>query len=85
MDKVTNGTEIEVNETGTSVYFQPGLLDGGDIKHECCKQKCISYYLEVLFALAPFCKKPLNCTLSGVTNAPVCQFPNYQVLNYFII
>lgn len=71
LDKVTNGTVIELNETGTSLYFQPGLLHGGDISHECCKQRAISYYLEVLIALGPFCKKPLKCILKGVTNAKV--------------
>lgn len=72
IDKITNGTAIEVNETGTSLYFQPGLLHGGDFSHECCRLRAISYYLEVLMALGPFCKKPINCTLTGVTNAKVC-------------
>lgn len=69
LDKITNGTTIEVNETGTSLYFMPGLLYGGDFSHECCKLRAISYYLEVLIALGPFCKKPINCTLTGITNA----------------
>lgn len=69
IDKITNGTAIEVNETGTSLFFRPGLLYGGEISHECCKLRALSYYLEVLMALGPFCKKPLKCTLTGVTNA----------------
>ncbi|KAK6617754.1 hypothetical protein RUM43_013982 [Polyplax serrata] len=68
LDKITNGTVVELNYTGTSVYFQPGLLHGGQITHECCKLKGISYYLEVLIALGPFCKRPLKCVLTGVTN-----------------
>lgn len=71
LDKITNGTTVELNYTGTSVYFQPGLLQGGFVTHECCKLRAISYYLEVLIALAPFCKKPLHCVLYGVTNAQV--------------
>jgi 18S rRNA biogenesis protein RCL1 len=68
LDKITNGSRIEVSETGTSLYYQPGLLYGGTVNHECCKQKAIGYYLEVLLALGPFCKKSLHLTLKGVTN-----------------
>ncbi|XP_052132587.1 RNA 3'-terminal phosphate cyclase-like protein, partial [Frankliniella occidentalis] len=68
LDKLTNGSTIEVNETGTSLYYQPGLLIGGTLEHECCKQRGIGYYLEVLLGLGPFCKKPLSIILRGVTN-----------------
>lgn len=68
LDKITNGSRIEVSETGTSLYYQPGLLYGGTVNHECCKEKAIGYYLEVLVALGPFCKKALHITLKGVTN-----------------
>lgn len=40
-DKVTNGTSIELNETGTSLYFLPGLLQGGTIEHDCCVERGI--------------------------------------------
>lgn len=39
LDKVTNGTIVELNETGTSLYFQPGLLFGGAFEHECSLQR----------------------------------------------
>ena len=29
LDKLTNGSKIEVNETGTSLSYQPGSLLGG--------------------------------------------------------
>lgn len=41
IDKITNGTVIELNETGTSIYFQPGLLHGGALEHECSTQRAI--------------------------------------------
>lgn len=41
LDKVTNGTSVEISETGTSLYFQPGLLHGGAIEHECSPQRSI--------------------------------------------
>ncbi|CAD7090256.1 unnamed protein product [Hermetia illucens] len=68
-DKITNGTKIELNESGTSLYFCPGLLHGGAFHHDCCTQRGIGYYLDVLIALGPFCKTPLNITLRGVTNS----------------
>ncbi|XP_004923660.1 probable RNA 3'-terminal phosphate cyclase-like protein [Bombyx mori] len=69
LDKVTNGTRVELSETGTSVYYQPGILIGGQVNHNCCTQRGIGYYLEVLLALGPFCKEPLNAVLQGVTHS----------------
>lgn len=71
IDKLTNGTWLEVNETGTTLTFTPGSLIGGTLEHECCKLRGIGYYLEVVLGLAPFCKKALNITLRGVTNNEV--------------
>ncbi|XP_047991315.1 probable RNA 3'-terminal phosphate cyclase-like protein [Leguminivora glycinivorella] len=68
LDKVTNGTRVELSETGTSVFYQPGILIGGQVTHNCSTQRGIGYYLEVLLALGPFCKEPLNVVLQGVTH-----------------
>nr|XP_022917931.1 probable RNA 3'-terminal phosphate cyclase-like protein [Onthophagus taurus] len=67
-DKLTNGTIVELNATGTSIYFQPGLLNGGVIKHDCGTERSIGYYLEACLMLGFFCKQPLNVTLQGVTS-----------------
>lgn len=40
-DKVTNGTNVELNETGTALKYQPGLLHGGTFTHDCCVQRGI--------------------------------------------
>ncbi|XP_073835750.1 RNA terminal phosphate cyclase 1 [Musca autumnalis] len=69
LDKLTNGTKIELNPAGTSVMFVPGLLHGGQIHHDCSCQRSIGYFLDVLIALGPFCKVPLNVTLRGITNS----------------
>ncbi|TMW47567.1 hypothetical protein DOY81_007352 [Sarcophaga bullata] len=69
LDKITNGTKIELNPAGTSVMFTPGLLHGGQLHHDCSLQRGIGYYLDVLMALGPFCKLPLNVTLKGITNS----------------
>ena len=68
INKLTNGSKIEINESGTQVLYVPGLLIGGDIDHECSCQRSIGYYLEGVVPLAPFCKKMLTLTLKGVTN-----------------
>jgi len=68
IDKVTNGSKIEVSDTGTRVIFRPGLLMGGKIEHDCGTEHSIGYFLELLISLAPFCKDPINAVLTGVTN-----------------
>ena len=35
IDRMTNGTRIEINATGTQLRFRPGVLLGGDIEHDC--------------------------------------------------
>ncbi|KAM8872034.1 RNA 3'-terminal phosphate cyclase-like protein [Synchiropus picturatus] len=70
LDKVTNGSRIEINQTGTVLFYQPGLLYGGSVEHDCNLQRSIGYYLEALLMLAPFMKTPLRATLRGVTNDP---------------
>ncbi|KAG7223891.1 hypothetical protein INR49_015147 [Caranx melampygus] len=71
LDKVTNGSRIEINQTGTVLFYQPGLLYGGTVEHDCSPQRSIGYYLEALLMLAPFMKNSLKATLRGVTNDAV--------------
>ncbi|KAM9306966.1 RNA 3'-terminal phosphate cyclase-like protein [Pholidichthys leucotaenia] len=70
LDKVTNGSRIEINQTGTVLVYQPGLLYGGPVEHDCSPHRSVGYYLEALIMLAPFMKTPLRATLRGVTNDP---------------
>ena len=58
LDKLTNGTKIEVNETGTGITYMPGLLVGGEFEHDCSNEKSLGFYLEGIIPLGPFCKKP---------------------------
>ncbi|XP_004714515.1 RNA 3'-terminal phosphate cyclase-like protein isoform X1 [Echinops telfairi] len=71
LDKITNGSRIEINQTGTTLYYQPGLLHGGSLEHDCSVLRGIGYYLEALLCLAPFMKRPLLVVLRGVTNDQV--------------
>ena len=75
-DKITNGSKIQVSETGTSFTYSPGLLIGGKIDHDCSLERGIGYYLEPLIAIAPFCKNPLNVTLRGITNNNIDPSPD---------
>jgi RNA 3'-terminal phosphate cyclase-like protein len=47
--------------------MHPGLLPGGTYTHTCPLSRPIGYYLELLLALAPFGKKPLDIKLEGIT------------------
>ncbi|VDK57048.1 unnamed protein product, partial [Gongylonema pulchrum] len=46
------------------------MITGGAVTLDCGNSRCLSYFLEPLLMIAPFCKKPLNVKLQGVTNAP---------------
>lgn len=69
LDRVTNGTKVEINSSGTNLLFVPGFLEGGCIQHECNVERGISYYLDALIAVGPFCKTPIVANLTGVTNS----------------
>eukprot|EP00112_Aurelia_sp_Birch-Aquarium-sp1_P009209 Seg2037.5 transcript_id=Seg2037.5/GoldUCD/mRNA.D3Y31 product="RNA 3'-terminal phosphate cyclase-like protein" protein_id=Seg2037.5/GoldUCD/D3Y31 len=91
LDRITNGSRIEISETGTSVFYKPGLLYGGAVEHDCSCQRSIGYYLEAIIWLAPFCKKPLRLKLTGVTNdntdpsVDVIKYVTLSILKKFII
>ena len=36
-----------MNETGTVLFYSPGMLTGGTVTHKCHKARAVSYYLEV--------------------------------------
>ncbi|KAG6868716.1 hypothetical protein C0993_011654 [Termitomyces sp. T159_Od127] len=67
LEKVTNGTVIEISVTGTAILLKPGIILGGALTHDCPLSRSIGYYLEPIILLAPFCKTPLQLTLRGIT------------------
>lgn len=69
VDKMTNGTKLRINETGTGVKFAPGVCYGGEIEHECPTSRPIGYFLEGILALAIFAKNPVTIVFRGVTNS----------------
>jgi len=71
LEKVTNGSVVNINKTGTRVIFRPGMIDcneGLPIEHECHLARNLTYYLEVVVPLAVFGKTILNLTLKGNTD-----------------
>ena len=69
IDKLTNGTKIDISEDGTAVRFNPGVVKGGRrLTHECATSRGIGYYVEPTLALGLFAKKRIDLTLTGVTN-----------------
>ncbi|KAF8643877.1 hypothetical protein AX16_008893 [Volvariella volvacea WC 439] len=67
LEKVTNGTVIEISVTGTAVLLKPGVITGGSLTHDCPLSRSVGYFLEPVIMLAPFAKKPVNLTIRGVT------------------
>ena len=53
---------------GTSLFYGPGILEGGTLEHSCNLQRSIGYFLEPLLMLAPFAKRQMCITLHGITN-----------------
>ncbi|ORY57395.1 RNA 3'-terminal phosphate cyclase/enolpyruvate transferase [Leucosporidium creatinivorum] len=67
LEKLTQGTRVEISYTGTSFLFHPGTFAGGNVTHQCSPERSVGWYLEPLLALAPFGKKDLVLTLRGIT------------------
>ena len=68
IDQMTNGSKMEINNTGTQLRFQPGVLLGGDISHSCPDSRSIGWFLEGILPLAPFGKEPLAMFFTGITD-----------------
>lgn len=68
LEKLTNGSTIDINVTGTVVNYTPGFIMGGYIEHDCGTKRAIGWFLEAIVALAPFSKKPMVIELKGITN-----------------
>ena len=69
IDKLTNGTKIDISEDGTAVRFNPGVVKGGRrLTHECATSRGLGNTVEPTLALGLFAKKAIDLTLTGVTN-----------------
>ena len=71
IQKITNGTDININKTGTRLILTPGIIDSGEglhLEHNCNLQRSITSYLEGIVILGIFGKTVLNLTLHGNTD-----------------
>ncbi|KAI9342380.1 RNA 3'-terminal phosphate cyclase domain-containing protein [Obelidium mucronatum] len=68
LEKLTNGSHLEISYTGSSLLYKPGVITGGKITHDCPPSRAIGYFLEPLIAIAPFAKVAFHLTLNGITN-----------------
>jgi len=68
VESLTNGTVVQINETGTVLRLRPGVLTGGRVRHDCGTHRSIGWFAEAVLPLLLFCKDPAYLELSGVTN-----------------
>mmetsp|Transcript_14527 Transcript_14527/g.21422 ORF Transcript_14527/g.21422 Transcript_14527/m.21422 type:complete len:376 (-) Transcript_14527:315-1442(-) len=85
LEKMTNGSRIEINNTGTQLRFKPGVLLGGDVNHTCSGDRSIGWYLEGILPLAPFGKEDLSLQLEGITDGCCDKDPSPDYLKYSIL
>lgn len=71
VEQLTDGTYIEINETGTTLRFKPGILIGSSSKritHDCGLSRGIGWFIEGILPMAIFSKTSVELTLLGITN-----------------
>jgi RNA 3'-terminal phosphate cyclase-like protein len=85
LDKMTNGSRIEINSTGTQLRFQPGVLLGGEIDHFCSGERSIGWFLEGIMPLAPFGKEDLSLQLQGITDGCCDKDPSPDYIKSSIL
>mmetsp|Transcript_12155 Transcript_12155/g.18355 ORF Transcript_12155/g.18355 Transcript_12155/m.18355 type:complete len:362 (+) Transcript_12155:64-1149(+) len=68
LDKLLDGSFIEINETGTLLKFRPGILIGGSIQHDCPSSRSIGWFIEGIIPLIVFAKNPVSIQFTGITN-----------------
>ena len=71
VSEVSNGTKININQTGTGFTLIPGTITnnyGDELTFECDKSRCITYYAEGLIPICLYGKESLHIKLKGITN-----------------
>ncbi len=71
IDRLTDGTHIEINESGTTMRLRPGVGIGAKkVQHDCGKTKSIGWFIEGIIPLVIFSKENVNIEFTGITNDP---------------
>mmetsp|Transcript_408 Transcript_408/g.1166 ORF Transcript_408/g.1166 Transcript_408/m.1166 type:complete len:426 (+) Transcript_408:91-1368(+) len=77
-DKLTSGSRVEINETGTALSYAPGAILGGALEHDCSRSgRGVGWFVEGLLPFAPFCRQRLELTLLG----PTCGGPGWRAVD----
>lgn len=68
---LSNGTEIDLNRTGTTLRFTPGVITnnlGKEVEFHCGYERSIVYFLEGIIPIALFGKESCSLKLLGITD-----------------
>lgn len=69
---LTNGTQVEINETGTVLKFSPGIIinnaSNAPIQFDCGNERGIGFFLEGILPLIIFGKNKLDLILTGISS-----------------
>ena len=71
VSKISNGTKVHINQTGTSLTLIPGTIInkyGTEFTFDCDKSRCITYYAEGILPISLYGKESLHIILNGITN-----------------
>jgi len=71
IDNITNGSKINISQTGTNLKFIPGTITNNYGKEFCFEfesSRGLSYYIEGFIPIVIFGKEKLICKISGATN-----------------
>lgn len=71
IDKLTDGSRIIINETGTQLRFDPGQLVGckDRVSHDCPKSRSVVYFLDALILLLPFSRNMVKIKFTNCITA----------------
>ena len=68
ISEVTSGAQINIDKSGTTILYKPGIVNGGTYSFETHTGRSLGYYIVPLLLILPFGKTPTNITLKGITN-----------------
>lgn len=78
LSKLTSGSNIEIDSTGASLKYVPGVIVGGAVDHDCrASGRSVGWFVEALLAILPFAKRDSVVRLRGITADAVDPSPEF--------
>ncbi|KAI3378362.1 hypothetical protein SNEBB_004613 [Seison nebaliae] len=92
IDELSNGSQIEVNKSGTRIVYFPGSLCGGNIEVDLRdSERSVGYFIEFLFPLCVFSSSSVKCNfINCVTHDNIDPTPEelemqlHMIMNNFL-